>query len=195
MPIIDFEIQFGAWRSLASALEWGSRGRWFKSTRPDHISVKILFLKLTIEKQIGEKMQESESGNYYSPPERRQFVRINTNFVVSYYVYPGELNKTDMTLTRNVSLGGICFTTDKNFPKGTILHVTLRLPKVNHLIEVLAEVVYVKQEKNKKLLFDIGIKFIKVEDKDLMILEQTIKNCASDGKKIYLAAKVKKEKK
>jgi len=140
-------------------------------------------------------MQESESNNYYSPPERRQFVRINTNFVVSYYVYPGELNKTDMTLTQNVSLGGICFTTNKNFPMGTILHITLRLPKVDHLIDVLAEVVYVQQEKNKKLLFDIGVKFIKVANKDLMILEQTIENCASDGNKIHLSAKVKKEKK
>ncbi|MFH1062456.1 MAG: PilZ domain-containing protein [Candidatus Omnitrophota bacterium] len=139
-------------------------------------------------------MQTPDSNNEYTPSERRQFVRINTNFVVSYYVYPGEINKTDMTLTRNVSLGGVCFTTDKNFPMGTILHVTLRLPKVTRLIEVLAEVVYVKQEKSKKLLFDIGIKFIKVEDKDLLILEQTIKNCASEGKKIHLSAKLNKEK-
>jgi putative endonuclease len=27
----------GAWRSLASALEWGSRGRRFESDRPDFI--------------------------------------------------------------------------------------------------------------------------------------------------------------
>ena len=26
---------FGAWRSLVSALVWGTRGRWFKSSRPD----------------------------------------------------------------------------------------------------------------------------------------------------------------
>ena len=139
-------------------------------------------------------MQKSEHNNYYSDVERRQFVRVNTNFVVSYYVYPGELNKTDMTLTRNVSLGGICFTTDENFSTGTVLHVTLRLPKVNNLVKALAEVVYVKQEMNKKLLFDIGIKFIKVEDKNLMILEQTIKKCASNGKKVDLHAKIKKEK-
>lgn len=139
-------------------------------------------------------MQMSNENTEYTPNERRQFVRINTNFVISYYVYPGEINKTDMTLTRNVSLGGVCFTTDNNFPMGTILHITLRLPKVVRLVEVLAEVVYVKQEKNKKLLFDIGIKFIKVEDKDLFILEQTIKNCASEGKKIQLSARINKEK-
>ncbi len=27
----------GAWRSLASALDWGSRGRRFKSCRPDFV--------------------------------------------------------------------------------------------------------------------------------------------------------------
>ena len=28
---------YGGWRSLASALEWGSRGREFKSLSPDQI--------------------------------------------------------------------------------------------------------------------------------------------------------------
>ena len=31
------EKKCGAWRSLDSALEWGSRGRWFKSSRPDYV--------------------------------------------------------------------------------------------------------------------------------------------------------------
>src|SRR6185503_2293811 len=30
-------ITFGVWRSLASALDWGSRGRRFKSYHPDHL--------------------------------------------------------------------------------------------------------------------------------------------------------------
>ena len=35
---LDFRrVYVGAWRSLASALEWGSRGRRFKSSRPDQI--------------------------------------------------------------------------------------------------------------------------------------------------------------
>src|SRR5438034_5358007 len=28
-------LRTGAWRSLASAPEWGSGGRWFESSRPD----------------------------------------------------------------------------------------------------------------------------------------------------------------
>ncbi len=32
--------QFGAWRSPASALAWGARGRRFKSSRPDHKQIR-----------------------------------------------------------------------------------------------------------------------------------------------------------
>jgi len=132
----------------------------------------------------------SEENHYnegsINPQERRRFVRISTNFVVSYYVYPGHINKTDMSLTRNVSLGGVCFTSDKHFPPGTILHITLRLPKVTKLIETLGEVVYVQQERNKKFLFDLGIKFIQAEENDLYLLENIIKECASTQTKIEL---------
>jgi len=123
--------------------------------------------------------------------ERRKFIRINTNFVVSYYVYPGHVNKTDMTLTRNVSLGGICFTTDKHFPPNTMLHITLRLPKIEKLLEAIGEVVYATQEKSKKLLFDLGIKFVQIDEKDLFILESIIKDCAAADKKSYFEDKKK----
>ena len=34
-PHITQATQTGAWRSLDSASDWGSEGRWFKSSRPD----------------------------------------------------------------------------------------------------------------------------------------------------------------
>lgn len=124
--------------------------------------------------------------------ERRNFVRISANFVVSYYVYPGHVDRTDMTLTRNVSLGGICFTSDKHFPPGIILHITLRLPKVKKLIEVLGEVMYVKQEMNKKLLFDIGVKFVQCAEDDLYLMEKIIAACAGTNSKLNVVYKAKK---
>ena len=126
--------------------------------------------------------------------ERRRFLRVGANFVLSYYIIPGQVQKSDMTMTRNVSLGGICFTTDKNFPVGTLLHLTLRLPKVDKLIEVIGEVVYIKQEKNKKLLFDIGVKFLKAEEEDLYILDKVVKRCTSSANKVIIksASQVKK---
>lgn len=51
---------------------------------------------------------------------------------------------------------------------------------------------YVKQEKNKKLLFDIGVKFVQVEEKDLYILDKTIAACASSGTKLNIDYTIKK---
>ena len=34
----------GTWRSLASAPEWGSGGRRFKSSRPDHLDIRTAAL-------------------------------------------------------------------------------------------------------------------------------------------------------
>ena len=35
LTFIQSQENFGAWRSLDSASDWGSEGRWFKSSRPD----------------------------------------------------------------------------------------------------------------------------------------------------------------
>ncbi len=134
--------------------------------------------------------EENKTELYYistgSGGERRRFLRVGANFVLSYYVVPGEVKKTDMTMTRNISLGGICFTSDKNFPNGTMLHLTLRLPKVDKLVEVIGEVVYIRQEKNKKLLFDIGVKFLKADENDLYILDRVVKNSMSLANKVII---------
>ncbi|MCP4649862.1 MAG: PilZ domain-containing protein [PVC group bacterium] len=131
--------------------------------------------------------------------ERRKFLRINANFVVSYHEHPGKVNNTDMTLTRNISLGGICFTSDKDFELGAILKIILRLPKVTKQIEFLGAVVSTKQENGKNSIFDIGVKFVEAEEEDLYILQNILKECASSGNKnnliISIEEKSEKEKK
>ena len=64
--------------------------------------------------------------------------------------------------------------------------------KVKKLIEVLGEVKYVKQEMNKKLLFDIGLKFIQTKDEDLYLIDKIITACASSGTKLDMVYKIKK---
>ena len=43
----------GAWRSLVSALDWGSRGRWFKSSRPESCKASRM-LNLAYSSALGE---------------------------------------------------------------------------------------------------------------------------------------------
>ena len=37
----DYALGSGLWRSLVSALDWGSRGREFKSPQPDHRDLQM----------------------------------------------------------------------------------------------------------------------------------------------------------
>ena len=47
--VLECFFVFGAWRSLASARDWGSRGRRFKSCRPDSILSSFYGVRLRID--------------------------------------------------------------------------------------------------------------------------------------------------
>lgn len=63
----------------------------------------------------------------YSGPQRRKAPRVAGNFVVAYRILEGEA-KSDMTQTKNVSLGGMLLTTNRKFPVGAKLALEIRLP-------------------------------------------------------------------
>ena len=42
----------GLWRSLASALDWGSRGRRFKSCQPDYLRQRVLQKRGDLQQQM-----------------------------------------------------------------------------------------------------------------------------------------------
>ena len=115
----------------------------------------------------------------YAGAEKRTFLRVNVNFVVGYYVFPGQVEQRDASCTRNVSAGGVCFTTEAYFAKGTILHISLQLPQVTRLVEFLGEVSFVTQEDKGKQVYDTGVKFVKADEEDLKLLERLIKECAA----------------
>ncbi len=96
----DNRLQNGAWLSLARALEWGSRGRQFKSVRPDLI-------------QMEEQKQE-----------RRRATRIKKPLTVHYY----KDSKWDITTVMDLSETGICVTTEREFAPDTVLKFRFKLP-------------------------------------------------------------------
>ena len=99
--------------------------------------------------------------------ERRRFVRVDGTFVVSYSDITAQQQKTDISQTKNISVGGILFTTDREFPVETVLRVRLRLPETPDYINVKVKVVDSKQ-RVKGMMYDTRVKFIsiKLEDRD-----------------------------
>ena len=108
----------------------------------------------------------------YSGPERRKTPRIPGKFVVSYRV-KADIDNVDISQTRNLSLGGMILTTNKGFPIGTLLALSLRLPFFVGTIGMTGRVQATK-EVAKDLIYDTHIQFIAVDTKAEGIINDTI---------------------
>jgi hypothetical protein len=93
--------------------------------------------------------------------ERRRYVRVDGRFIVSYHVInAGE--RHDVSRTKNLSLGGIAFTNDRPFEKGTCLGLKLMLPTAPKPILIAGEVIESK-ELVRGLIYDIRLKFLMID--------------------------------
>ena len=140
---------------MARALEWGSRGRQFKSVRPDFIISNIKEVIVT-----------------YSGPERRKHPRISGRFVVSYRIIEDNYC-TDVAQTKNISAGGMLLTTNRQFNSGTILALEIRLPFSPDAIKLVGKVLE-SQEVTKGLIYDTRIQFLEVDERRKKAIKDTV---------------------
>lgn len=97
--------------------------------------------------------------------ERRKFTRVDGTFVVSYTDITTQEQKTDVTQTKNISVGGILFTADREFSADTVLRLRLRIPDALDYINVKVKVVESIQ-KVKGMMYDTRVKFIGITEED-----------------------------
>ena len=109
---------------------------------------------------------------YKGNNERRKYPRISGKFVVSYRVKTDQ-NDIHVSQTRNLSLGGMILTTNKNFPPGTILEIDIRLPFFIDKINLTGKVLEIK-EIVKDLIYDARIQFLSVDAKFEAIIKDTV---------------------
>lgn len=108
----------------------------------------------------------------YTGPERRKHPRVAGKFVVSYRV-KAEVDNYDITQTRNLSLGGMLLTTNRNFSPGTILAIDVRLPFFIDAISFTGKVLDSK-EVVKDLIYDTYIQFLEIDSKAEGIVKDTV---------------------
>jgi hypothetical protein len=121
-------------------------------------------------------INESQYGKPETLFERRKFVRINGTYVVSYEDISGQGIGADITQTRNISAGGVWFTTEKRFPAASILKIKLRIPDAPDYMELNVKVVESKQ-KIKGMMCDTRVKFIDIKEKERYYITKLIEDC------------------
>lgn len=98
----------------------------------------------------------SNNGQLNHGQERRDFVRVKSNIRVSYEIISGGAAKSG--IIRNLSCGGLLFTSDEPLPVATLLRVTLILPPDEGFIKMFALVV--RSHENESGKYDIAVCFI-----------------------------------
>ena len=108
----------------------------------------------------------------YQGSERRKHPRVAGKFVVSYRV-KAEVDNYDISQTRDLSLGGMLLTTNRNFPPGTILAIEIRLPFFINAISLTGRVLGSK-EVVRDLIYDTRINFLEIDHKSENIVKDTV---------------------
>lgn len=108
----------------------------------------------------------------YTGPERRRHPRANGRFVVSYRILQ-EHDNVDISQTKNLSLGGMLITTNREFESSTNLAVEIRLPFDPDPIFLVGRVIE-SREITKNLIYDTRVEFFSVGDKHRKVIGETV---------------------
>ena len=108
----------------------------------------------------------------YSGPERRRYPRAAGRFIVSYRILENNGN-TDISQTRNLSLGGMLLTTNKQFSPGTNMALEIRLPFDPNPIMLIGKVMESK-EVTKNIIYDTRLIFLAIDEKHRKIVNETV---------------------
>lgn len=115
----------------------------------------------------------------YLGPERRKHPRISGRFIVSYRILD-EVDNTDISQTKNLSLGGMLLTTNKQFTAGTKLALEIRLPFDPDPIMLIARVVD-SREMTKNLIYDTRLMFLAVDERHRKAMNETVEYYLKKG--------------
>jgi c-di-GMP-binding flagellar brake protein YcgR len=104
--------------------------------------------------------------------ERRKFVRISDNSLISYKVVSDA--KFGDYFTKDISQSGIRFFTNEFVPKDSILVVRVTTKKMSFSFEALVRVVWIIEDTHKKR-FEIGAEFTDIPEEAASHLVRYIK--------------------
>ncbi len=140
-----------------------------------------------------ERRSERTNTLEYKGPERRKYVRLDYPFFIrvrkdgegsnkenQHVITFKELEDNDISIAKNMSIGGICFTTSKDYPPETQVFVEIFSPTRKVPFHILAKVAWRKKRILGHALgytHDTGVEFLKIDAEGEFqdLLEQLVK--------------------
>jgi hypothetical protein len=105
--------------------------------------------------------------------EKRRFVRLDINTKLDFQINEvgGEqvLAESNSGIVKNLSVEGICFSSNKQLKAGSKIELSIALPGGPKPVAIRGEVVWsrpIEENKGAKNIFDTGVKLINVAQGD-----------------------------
>ncbi len=108
----------------------------------------------------------------YSGDEKRKHTRVKGRFVVRYKVLE-EIDNIDFTQTKDLSLGGMSLTTNRQFNPGTKLALEMRLPFDPNPILIVGRVID-SRVITPNLIYDTRLEFLQIDKNHRDTIGQTV---------------------
>lgn len=112
--------------------------------------------------------------------ERRNYKRADDALKIVYKVV--DIADYDQgAITKNISGGGICFSSRQRLSKGDLLDMQISLPKMPKAIKAVGKIVWVSDSGKLQFPYIMGIHFIDIDPLDKGKILNYVKSSASDG--------------
>ncbi len=105
--------------------------------------------------------------------ERRQYLRIQKHFILSYYDIDDPSTKHDITQLKNISLGGMCFVASHYYKPGIKIAIDLKTPYLAGTVH-LTGVVLQSHEKITNILYEIRMAFHQLNPQSEFVLNKIV---------------------
>ena len=109
-----------------------------------------------------------------SGAERRRYMRVAKNFILTYFDKVDPTTKFEVTQLKNISMGGACFVTTREFPKGTEIGIELKTPYITDTT-YLEGVVHESHPKVKGMLYETRLEFGNLDTQAEFLMAKLIK--------------------
>jgi len=110
-------------------------------------------------------------GHSYNGAENREHVRLSKNYSLAFNFKDSSDKKSDVTFIKDISKGGIRFTTSQHIKLGTCLVFEIGIPYIAPKKLILEGQVISSKETTPKLVYEIRAKFNSLDEEKLRILD------------------------
>ena len=114
--------------------------------------------------------------------ERRRYIRVKKNFILSYYDQRDPATKHEISQLKNIGLGGMCFVTSTWHQPGTRMFIELKTPYLAGTTS-LGGTVLGSHEKINTILYETRLAFDPLSPQAEIVLNKIVAYFDKQGQK------------